>query len=352
VHENPRQSVSSPHVDQEHTTRSRFGSIGTLPTVRIGAVVGLAFIAGVVAWLVLRGDETSIHEKRAPAHAVSTRELAVLPSEVHHPVYWAGPRSAITYELTQTTDGRIFIRYLPAGVAVGTNDPKYLTIGTYPVKNAQAAVRAIAKRVGVTPVALTGGGVAVQDAKHPTSVYLAYPRSAYQVEVFDPSPTRARSLVVSGQITPILSNPAAVQHSRPAAAVKIADLRALAATIGNPVYWAGRQAGATYERTQTSDGRIYVRYLPPGVRAGDPDPHTTVGTYPFQDATGAVTAIAKRTGARIFKVAGGAVAVVDPGHPTSVYLAFPGSNFEIEVFDPSPARARQLVTSGRITSIR
>src|SRR5204862_98607 len=83
--------------------------------------------------------------------------------------------------------------------AVGTKH-EYLTIGTYPTKNALAAVRAIAKRLRATPLTLSGGGLAVQDTKHPSSVYFAYPGSDYQVEVFDPSPARARSLALSGRV--------------------------------------------------------------------------------------------------------------------------------------------------------
>jgi hypothetical protein len=35
------------------------------------------------------------------------------------------------------------------------------------------------------------------------SVYFSYPRSGYQVEVYDPSPQQARTLVLGGKITPI-----------------------------------------------------------------------------------------------------------------------------------------------------
>jgi hypothetical protein len=39
-------------------------------------------------------------------------------------------------------------------------------------------------------------------------------------------------------------------------------------------------------------------------------------------------------------------------HPTSVYLAWPGSRYEVEVFDPSPKHALDLVLSGAIVPIR
>ena len=37
--------------------------------------------------------------------------------------------------------------------------------------------------------------------------------------------------------------------------------------------------------------------------------------------------------------------------PTSVYVAYPGSKVQIEVFDPDPARALRLVTSGHIQPV-
>jgi len=322
------------------------------PGIRLGAAVALAVAAGLITWLALRGNGGSTHAVRAPAHAASAHELAALPSNVHHPVYWAGPKPGYTYEVTRTHAGLIFIRYLPTGVAVGTKH-EYLTIGTYPTKNALAAVRAIAKRLRATPLTLSGGGLAVQDTKHPSSVYFAYPGSDYQVEVFDPSPARARSLALSGRVTPIGSGSGPSKATTVlAAAASAGDLRRLAASVGHPVYWAGVQPGMTYEQTRTSDGRIYIRYLPAGVKPGDRRPHLTVGTYPLPYAVAAVKAIAKRTSAQTFPVAGTGVGVVDSAHPTSVYLAFPGSDYEIEVFDPSAARARRIVASGRIAPVR
>jgi hypothetical protein len=90
-----------------------------MPSVRMGAVVALAIAAGVVAWLLVRGEDNSRSSKRATAQAVSAEDLTALPATVHHPVYWAGPKPGFTYELTRTSSGLIFIRYLPNGVPVG-----------------------------------------------------------------------------------------------------------------------------------------------------------------------------------------------------------------------------------------
>jgi hypothetical protein len=323
-----------------------------MPQVRIGAVVALAIAAGLVAWLVVSGGKSS-PAKRAPATAASVQDIRALAASVHHPVYWAGPRKGFKYELSRTSDGRIYIRYLPSSVAIGDTHPNYLSVGTYPVKDAVGAVRAIAKRLGGTTLTLSGGGVAVQDTKHPTSVYLAYPGSDLQIEVFDPSPSLARHLILSGRISALGSSSGPTQATKaPASAATPQSLRALSGSVGHPVYWAGSRPGTTYELTHTSDGRIYIRYLPAGVKVGDRRPQPTVGTYPLRNALAAVKAIAKRSGERTSSVAGGGVAAVDSAHPTSVYVAFPGSNYQIEVFDPSPARARQLVASGRIVPVR
>ena len=53
----------------------------------------------------------------------------------------------------------------------------------------------------------------------------------------------------------------------------------------------------------------------------------------------------------MIKLPGGGIAAVNPRFPRSVYLAYPGSDYEIEVFDPSLAHARQLVTSGQIIAV-
>jgi hypothetical protein len=269
-----------------------------------------------------------------------------------HPVYWAGPKQGFSYELTETNDGRIYVRYLPGGVSIGTDKPKYLTIGTYPLKNALASVRAIAKRLRVRPMKLTRGGIAVQDTKHPTSVYFAFPGSDYELEVYDPSPARALQLVRSGKIRPLKSTTGPTQStSAKPTAVTVQQLRALESAVRHAVYWVGPESRTTYELTRTSDGTIYVRYLPRGAKVGDSKPHTTVGTYPFRNPVGAVEAIAKDTGRRTFSTSGGGVAVVDGNHPTSVYVAYQGSNYQLEVFDPSAARALRLVRSGRVVPV-
>ena len=136
------------------------------------------------------------------AQAISLAGLRALPASLGHPVYWAGPRAGTTYELTQTPDGRVYVRYLTGGARVGSPLPSFLTIGTYVVPNAAAAVRTAAAQPGAIRVPVSGG-FGFYNRARPTSVYFAYPGSNIQVETYDPSAAVARQLVETGAIKPV-----------------------------------------------------------------------------------------------------------------------------------------------------
>lgn len=126
------------------------------------------------------------------------------------------------------------------------------------------------------------------------------------------------------------------------------DLRARVATFQQPVYWLGPARGETYELKRTSDGSVFLRYLPAGTAAGDPAPFRTVGTYPFPAAYSATHRLAEEAGTVWFDAPGGGIAVYRRSRPTNVYLAWPGVAYQVEVFDPSAAAARRLALSARL----
>jgi hypothetical protein len=145
------------------------------------------------------------HPLRFPtmaARRISGAGLHALARSLNHPVYWLGPRPGLTYEVTQTPAGRVYVRYLPAGTAIGSSH-LYLTVGTYPYPAASGAIHALAKRRGATSLRVAGGGLGVLDPSHPQSVHLAFPRSHYEIEVFAPAPGTAERLVASGAVTAI-----------------------------------------------------------------------------------------------------------------------------------------------------
>ncbi len=127
-------------------------------------------------------------------------------------------------------------------------------------------------------------------------------------------------------------------------------LRTLSRSVNAPIYWAGPQAGYTYELTRTENGSIYVRYLPPGVTAGVGGArYLVVATYPF---AGALEALRKVAAGEAVDVPGSGIAVPSENYPQSVHVAFPNLNYQIEVYDPSPARSLRVATSGRLKPVQ
>jgi hypothetical protein len=123
------------------------------------------------------------------------------------------------------------------------------------------------------------------------------------------------------------------------------------AGAGFPVYWAGPQKGDRYEVTRPADGKLMVRYLPAGERAGTKTQFLSVGSYMQPDAYKTVEKLAAKPKSNAFEVAHGGLAYVDGAAPQSVYLAFPRVPTQIEVYDPHPGRAQALVRSGVVAPI-
>jgi len=170
--------------------------------VSLVALLLIALISfGALLTLRGHGDKTTLLRVGSPA-AVSESQLKSLASQSSQPIYWAGAKHG-TYELTRTADGRTYIRYLPSTDKVGDRTPNYLTVGTYPTKQAFSALRRAAARDGAVSANVDRGGLLVFNNSAPKSVYFSYPKSGYQVEVYDPSPLQARGLVLSGSVKPI-----------------------------------------------------------------------------------------------------------------------------------------------------
>jgi hypothetical protein len=123
-------------------------------------------------------------------------------------------------------------------------------------------------------------------------------------------------------------------------------LQTAAATSTVPIYWVGARSGTRIELTRAPGGTIFVRYLPPGTRVGDPHAFLTVATYPRPKAYAEVQHAATASKSKTLDLAGGGLAVYDPGHPTNVHLAYPGQPYQIEVY--APRQAVQLVASGAV----
>jgi len=125
-------------------------------------------------------------------------------------------------------------------------------------------------------------------------------------------------------------------------------LRTLATTVGQPIYWAGPRRHFLYELTRTASGNVLIRYLPPGAAAGTRRPELTIATYPYKHALQALKNI---VGSRGHNLPGGGLALVDTRSPSSVHIAYPKVDYQVEVYDPSPARAQSVAFSGRVRPV-
>lgn len=142
------------------------------------------------------------------------------------------------------------------------------------------------------------------------------------------------------------------QQPSAASSTSESELREFAASAPHPVYWAGARSGQSYELTRTDDGRIYVRYLPEGVKAGDPRPRfLTVGTYPRANAFAELKRAARVQGATSKTLPNGGMAVFSAGS-SSVYFGYPDAAYQVEVYAPSPGSARNLVLGGQVVPVR
>lgn len=139
--------------------------------------------------------------------------------------------------------------------------------------------------------------------------------------------------------------------SNGAEVVSVDSLREAAAEQGTPIYWAGEQEGAELELSQPDEDHTYVRYLTDGAEAGDPRPDfLTVSTYANANPVAALRRQGNQPGGVLGEAPGGATVYFSRSQPKSVYLAYPGVDVQIEVYDPDSKRALQLVNSGQIVA--
>jgi excisionase family DNA binding protein len=131
-----------------------------------------------------------------------------------------------------------------------------------------------------------------------------------------------------------------------------ADLVTLSQRLGQPVYWAGTMPDTRLEITESNNSYAYLRYLTQDSPVGDPSPDfLTVGTYPSPGAYTNLRSYAENKRADTTRIQNGGLAVTVPGSPTSVYFAYPNEDVQVEVYDPEPGHAMELVKSGVVRPV-
>lgn len=149
-----------------------------------------------------------------------------------------------------------------------------------------------------------------------------------------------KSQPATTQVTPI-----------PAVGLDASGLKSYATALNQVIYWAGPRKGYTYELTRTANNWFYVRYLPPLVKVGTRGKYLTIATYPLPGALASLTA--STSYGKPLAVVGNSAAIarVEKGKATNVYVAYPGIDLEIEVYAPKPSVARAVATSGALQPV-
>ena len=168
-------------------------------------IVALVLLAALIVWLATRGDGSSepASPEAGPSRIVTPAQLREAAATLGQPIYWAGPIPGTELELDELGEYGPRVRYLPAGAAAGEKPAKALTIGSYPLPDPTKSLQGYAGRKGAIVHLAPDGREVVTSEEKPTSVYFVSPGNKVQVEVYDPSPKRAMSLALSGQVRPV-----------------------------------------------------------------------------------------------------------------------------------------------------
>jgi len=183
------------------------------PGQRAAVLAFVAIVTGVAAWWVTGCNRDGDPATQAStvntamtsndARIVEEDELAALPAEVGHEVYWAGSQPDTEIEFSADDTGNVHLRYLTGGAEAGDAGQGYLNIGSYPFAGAFEATRKLANDPNLVKVT-EHGGVGFYDPENPYSVIIAWPdQPDLQVEVYDPVKDRALEVVRGGDIVPV-----------------------------------------------------------------------------------------------------------------------------------------------------
>ena len=144
----------------------------------------------------------------------------------------------------------------------------------------------------------------------------------------------------------------AAQQSNVQIGLNADGLKTAVAAIGRPVYWAGAEPDYQYVLQTFGNGQTTVRYIP---KDGDPNNQEAVyrvmGTYPIKGAFDVTTKAGQAENSALLTNSDGSIVVYNKSKTTNVYVAFPGVDVQIEIYDPTPGKALEIATSGRVVAV-
>jgi hypothetical protein len=169
----------------------------------LAAGLAIAVLGMVLLWLLVI-DAGEDAEQQGGPEIVESSDLSAAAQRLGHPIYWAGDRPKTKLELAETDSGRVYVRYLDEDSQAGVRSTDFMTVATYPVENAVAALRrGVENRPNAELARGDGGAVVLIDPDTPGSVRLAYPGSDQQVELYSPDVEDSIRIATDGSVQPV-----------------------------------------------------------------------------------------------------------------------------------------------------
>lgn len=144
-------------------------------------------------------DQTSFVAKISGGVVLTESELIDVVRQIKTDVYWVGPLDGAKYTINASTPGQIYVRYLPDGKGVNDLSPKYRVVGTYAEKDAYSSTLAAGNEANGVSFVTPEGSVVHYNKSAQSNVYVAFQGKEFQIEVFDPDPSKAMALATAAK---------------------------------------------------------------------------------------------------------------------------------------------------------
>ena len=124
------------------------------------------------------------------------------------------------------------------------------------------------------------------------------------------------------------------------------ELRKLVSEQKITAYWAGPISNATYSINTSNAGQVFVRYVLKGQNCdSETKEFRVIATYAVVGAYDTTRVAGGQSNGVSLANADGSVVYFNKDVPTNVYLAYPGIDYQIEIYDPNPKDAVTLATA-------
>lgn len=184
------------------TKKNRFSQ----KIIYLSLVTATAIVAASISIVIIHSQNHSAWREKALSGqvAMTQSQLVGLVNDEKISAYWAGPRVGYFYTLDNTVKNRSIISYVEANPPAEKAPLNTRLIATYYSKGAFTNSVLAAGKSGNTGFRNEDGSVVFYQATRKTDVYLAFPKSDYQIEIYDSTMGQALSLaILKDQITRI-----------------------------------------------------------------------------------------------------------------------------------------------------